>query len=360
MKSLLRTIALTFILTALITACGLPTGTADPNVVNTAVAGTQQASVLAQATVNSTVLTAMPATPTAGPTIEYTTMTEEELAALIDQAVAEAIAATEQTSTAVYTTTSDDTVTTDEVTYVYSYYYYADYYVDYAEQLMAEYYNLYSDLAYEMIDEMNAIEAELNQMNDTLSSIDQSLQQISSTLEQGLALAEETITQLETAAQTAQTNAQELKAQAQDMMTVLQADQQGRLNQIGQIQPNNIPTDKLSALQTAFSFVDFANQALSDNKLTRDELTNLMQLGKNAQAGFQQFGGADGLGPDVTQFSGKFDEIGQQFARGEISRGRENLHSFEGSLGNRPSPGNGQGGPSGGGPGSGDLPGPRP
>ena len=137
MKSLLRTIALTFILTALITACGLPTGTADPNVVNTAVAGTQQASVLAQATVNSTVLTAMPATPTAGPTIEYTTMTEEELAALIDQAVAEAIAATEQTSTAVYTTTSDDTVTTDEVTYVYSYYYYADHYIDYAEQLMA-------------------------------------------------------------------------------------------------------------------------------------------------------------------------------------------------------------------------------
>ena len=319
------------------------------------------AQVLAQATVNSNTLTAMPATPTPGPTVEYVTLTEEELAALIDQAVAEAIAATEQTTTNVYYVTEDDTVTTEEVEYVYSYYYYADYYVDYAEELMAEYYNLYSDLAYEMIDELNAIESELNQMNDTLSSIDQSLQQISSTLEQGLELAEDTITQLETAAQNAQTNAQELKSQAQDMMTVLQADQQGRLDQIGQIQPDNIPTDKLSALQTAFSFVDFAYQALSDNKLTRDELTNLMQLGKNAQAGFQQFGGADGVGPDVTQFAGKFDEIGGQFARGEINHGRENLHSFEGSLGNRPSFGNGQGGPSGNGPGGGGgLPGPRP
>ena len=360
MKSFLRTIVLTLILTALIVACGLPTGTADPNIVNTAVAETQMAQVLAQATVNSNALTAMPATPTPGPTVEYVTLTEEELAALIDQAVAEAIAATEQTTNNVYYVTEDDTVTTEEVEYVYSYYYYADYYVDYAEQLMAEYYNLYSDLAYEMINELNAIEAELNQMNDTLSSIDQSLQQISSTLEQGLALAEETITQLETAAQTAQTNAQELKSQAQDMMTVLQADQQGRLNQIGQIQPDNIPTDKLSALQTAFSFVDFANQALSDNKLPRNELTNLMQLGKNAQAGFQQFGGADAIGPDVTQFAGKFDEIGQQFARGEINRGRENLNGFEGSLGSRPSFGNGQGGPGGGRPGGGGLPGPRP
>ena len=345
MKSFLRTIILIFILTALIVACGLPTGTADPNVVNTAVAGTQMAQVLAQATVNSNTLTAMPATPTPGPTVEYVTLTEEELAALIDQAVAEAIAATEQTTTNVYYVTEDDTVTTEEVEYVYSYYYYADYYVAYAEELIAEYYELYSDLAYEMIAELNAIESELNQMNDTLSSIDQSLQQISSTLDQGLALAEETITQLETAAQTAQTNAQELKSQAQDMISVLHSDQQGRLDQIGQIQPNNIPTDKMSALQTAFSFVDFAKRALSDNKLTRDELLNLAQLGKNAQTGFQQFGGADAVGPDVSQFAGKFDEIGQQFARGEINRGRENLNGFEGSLGNRPNFGGTGGGP---------------
>lgn len=349
MKFTLRTVLLAFLMTVLIAACGLPTGTADPNVVNTAIANTQMAQVLAQATVNSNTLTAMPATPTPGPTVEYVTLTEEELAALIDQAVAEAIAATEQTTTNVYYVTEDNAVTTEEVAYVYGYYYYADYYVEYAEDLIAEYYTLYSDLAYEMIAELNAIEAELNQMNDTLSSIDQSLQQISSTLEQGLALAEETITQLETAAQTAQTNAQDLKSNAQDMMSVLQADQQGRLDQISQIQPNSIPTDKLSALQTAFSFVDFAKSALSDNKLSRDELLNLAQLGRNAQAGFQQFGGADAIGPDLTQFSGRFDEINQQFARGEISRGRETVNGFETSLGGRPNGGGGGGGLPGGG-----------
>lgn len=372
MKTMFRPLILSIIIASLLTACtrGTTPNVSDTDAINTAVVGTQQAVALAQATVNSNALTAMPATPTPGPTVEYVTLTEEELAALIDQAVAEAIAATEQTTTAVYTTTTDDAVTSEEVVYVYDYYYYADYYVEYAEDLIDEYYTLYSDLAYEMIAELNAIETELNQMNDTLSSIDQSLQQISSTLDQGLALAEETITQLETAAQSAQTNAQELKSNAQDMLSVLQADQQGRLNQISQIQPNSIPTDKLSALQTAFSFVDFANSALSDNKLSRDELLNLAQLGMNAQAGFQQFGGADGLGPDVTQFAGKFGEINQQLARGEINRGRENLGGFEASLGNRPDfsgagggpnlPGGGGGLPGGGGGlpgGGGGLPG---
>lgn len=366
MKFMLRNVALVLLLTSLLVACGMPAAAAtealSQDAINTAVAGTQVAQALAQATVNSTTLTAMPATPTPGPTVEYVTLTEEELAALIDQAVAEAVAATEQTTTAVYYTTTDDAVTTEEVVYVYDYYYYADYYVEYAEDLIEEYYALYSDLAYEMIAELNAIETELNQMNDTLSSIDQSLQQISSTLEQGLVLAEESIAQLESAAQTAQTNAQELKANAQDMLSVLQADQQGRINQLSQIQANNIPTDKLSALQSAFSFVDAANMAMGDNKLSRDELLNLAQLGKNAQTGFQSFGGADVLGPDMTQFSGKFDEITTQFARGQMPQARGNLSQFESSLGSRPdfsgAGGNGPSLPGGGLPGGG--PGNRP
>ncbi len=356
MKATLQTFLIVLILASLIAACGgQEPPTASPDTVGTAIAGTQQAQALAQATVNSSVLTAMPATPTPGPTVEYVNLTEEELAALIDQAVAEAVAATNQATTAVTTTTTDDAVTTDEVVYVYDYYYYADYYVEYAEDLLAEYYTLYSDLATDMITELNAIESELSQLNDTLTSIDSSLQEISSTLEQGLAVAEESIAQLEAAAQQAQTNAQELQAQAQDMISVLQAEQQGRVDQLSQIQPDNIPTDKMAALQSAFDFVDFANGAMSDNKLSLDELTGLAQLGKNAQAGFASFGGT-GVGPDLTQFTGKFDEITTQFARGQMPQARGNVGQFQTSLGSRPSPGVGGGG--GGLPGGG--PGPRP
>lgn len=343
----IRSTIVVLILVSLMTACSMG-GQAQTDAVNTAVAGTQVAQALAQATVNSSALTGMPApqsaapaTPTAGPAVDYLALTEEELAALIDQAVAEAVAATESTTAAVTTSTSDDAVTTEEVAYVYEYYYNAEYYVEYAEELMAQYYALYGELASEMIVEMNAIESELNQMNSTLSSIDQSLQEISSTLSQGLALAQESIDQLEAAAQTAQNHAQELKNQAQDMIEVLQADQQGRLDQISQIQPNNIPTDKIAALQSGFDFIDAAKAAMGDNKLSRDELMNLAQLGANAQEGFKQFGGrGGGAGPganlDLTQFTAKFGEITTQFARGQMPQGRANLDGFERSLGDRP------------------------
>ncbi|RJP47834.1 MAG: hypothetical protein C4583_15900 [Anaerolineaceae bacterium] len=362
MKHPMRIFLASIAITGLLAACTLGPQVDQTDAINTAVVGTQQAQALGQATVNAAVLTSMPATPTPGPTVEYVTMTEEELAALIDEAVTEAVAATEATTTAVTTTTYDDAVTTEEVAYIYEYYYYADYYVEYAEELLAQYYALYGELAYEMITEMTAIQAELSQMNSTLSSIDQSLQEISVTLAQGLALAEESIAQLEAAAQQAQTNAQALKNQAQDMMAVLQTDQQNRMDQLAQIQPNNIPTDRLSALQSGFAFIDAAQAALGDNKLSRDELLNIAQLGANAQAGFANFGGRGGAGPgadlDLSQFSGKFGEITTQFARGQVPQGRANLDGFERSLGTRPS---GSGLPGGGLPGGGGgAPGPRP
>lgn len=359
MKSMVRIVMSAFLLAAMILACGTTAGTPtqDPaDAINTGIAGTQQAQALAQATVNAMALTSMPATPTPGPTVEYVTLTEEELAALIDEAVAEAVTATEQTTTAVTTTTGDDAVTSDEVVYVYDYYYYADYYVEYAEELLAEYYALYGDLAEEMIVELDALEAELSQMNDTLTEIATSLDGINSTLEQGAAATQEAIAQLEAAAAQAQTNAQELQTQAQDMMSQLQADQQGRVDQIAQIQPDNVPTDRFAALQTGFQFIDAAKSAMGDDKLSRDELMNIAQLGVNAQAGFQNFGGAVGGagGLDLSQFSGRFSEITTQFARGQIPQARGGVDQFELSLGSRPA-----GGPNlpGGG---GGLPGPRP
>jgi len=318
--------------------------------VNTAIAQTQQAQALAQATVNAAALTAIPtpipatmpsaapATPTPGPTVEYITLTEEELAALIDEAAAEAVTATEQTTTAVTTTTSDDVVTPEEVEYMYDYYYLADYYVQYTEELLNEYYSLYGELAEEMLVTLTIVEGELEQMNDTLTSIDSSLQEMSSTLEQGLAVAQETITQLETAAQAAQTHAQELKAQQQNMMSQLQLDQEHRVQDIAQVQPDNIPTDRISSLQTAFDFLDTAKQALGDNKLSHAELMNIAQLGANAQAGFQNFGGSGGLagGPDLSQLTGNFNQITGQLANGQMPQARGNLDTFERSLGDRP------------------------
>jgi gas vesicle protein len=361
MKSPLHTILPSLLLAGLLVACtrgALPE--AQQDAVSTAVAGTQMATALAQATVNANALTAMPATPTPGPTVEYVTLTEEELAALIDEAVAEAVSATEQTTTAVTTTTSDGTVTYDEVEYMYPYYYYADYCVAYTEELLNAYYDLYGDLAYEMIFALQSIESELTQLNYTLSLVATSLDEMSSTLSQGLELAEDSIAKLQSAAQQTQEHVTALQTQAQTIMSTLETDQQNRLDAIAQLQADNVPNDRISALQTGFQFIDFANNAMADDKLSRDELLGLAQLGVNAQAGFRNFGGAGGPGGnaiDLNQFSGRFNEISTQFARGQMPQARGNLQQFEVSLGERPSRPGGGGLPGGGnGP---DLLGPR-
>ena len=340
MKSNYRIILTMLALAASLIACGAP---ASGNAVNTAVAGTQQSQALAQATVNSNTLTAMPPTATPGAPVEYVTMTEEQLTELINQSVDAAVAATEQTTSAVTQTTSDGTMTTDEVTYVYSYYYASEQAIEQAETAINAYNQEYVDLANQMITELNGIQTELNQMNSTLNSINTSLQEISSTLSQGLTLAQDTINQLNAAAQQAQQNANQLKSQAQNLSSALKADQQSRLDQISQVKPNNVPTDKLSALQSGFQFIDAANSAMSDNKLTSSELMNLAQLGANAQAGFQQFG-RGGSGPDLSQFSGKFGEITDQLALGQMPQARTNLSSLQTSLGPRPNGGTMPGG----------------
>jgi hypothetical protein len=344
MNPLLRIILITVLMTGLLAACGAPAGTPvatqDLNaVVSTSLAATQQAIALTQANVDASALTPLPpSTPTPLPIVEYSTLTEEELVALIDQTVAGAISATGQTTTAVMTATGDDVVTSDEVATVYNYYYSAEYYTEYADELLIEYYTLYSELAYEMIDELTAIEVELVQMSDTLTEISTTLDEINATLSQGSAAAVEAIDQLEAAAQQAQAHAQEMQTQAQDMMSQLQVDQQGRLDAISQIQPNNIPADRRDALQSAFTFVDAAKTAMGDNKLTRTELMDVAQLGANAQAGFESVGGGGGVGggPDLSQFTGKFNEITAQFAHGQMPQARGNLDDFERSLGTRP------------------------
>ncbi len=381
MKSLLCTAFLMLLIAFLLTGCA-PNATPSPEAINTAIAATQQADARTQATIQAAVLTALPPTATPAPTTlakttaatpapavpaptaaatraptvapaaptaapaptpEYVALTEEQLAALIDEAVAEAVAASSTAAAVVYASTADDAVTGEEVTYIYNYYTYANSNLESAEELLAAYYDLYDELADEMLDELSVIEEELAQLNTTLASIDESLQEISATLAQGLAVAEETIAQLESAAQTAQLNAEELKAQAQDMLAVLQLDQQNRLNELAQVQPNNVPGDRSSALQSAFSFVDATNTALADDKLSQTELLNLAQLGKNAQAGLPQMGrgtsgagSAQGAGANPAQLAGKFDEVSQQLARGQISQGRANTSQIERSLGQRP------------------------
>jgi hypothetical protein len=314
--------------------------TSTPNVqatVDAALAATAQNQSNLQSTVGAAVastVVALPPTATPIPPVEYVAMTEEEMEALIDEAVNEAVAATTQASTATTQTTSDDSLTYDEVQYVQVYVSAAEQAVYYAEELLAAYSQIYGDLAYAALAEVEQIEQELVYMADSIAALDSTLQEVNDTLQAGQAIAAETITQLETAAQTASSNLSQTQAQVQTWQDKTQQDRDNRINEISAIQPDHVPADLQATLQEAFSFVDQVRGALGDNKFSREELNGIAQLGANVSAGFNNHGG-----PKMQDMSGRLNEITMQLARGQLPQARSGVGNFETSLGQRPSGG---------------------
>jgi phage shock protein A len=308
--------------------------------VDAAIAATSQAQILLQATVDASVAgtaaavsaAAPPPTlaATAGPTVEYVTLTEEEMEAMINQAVTDATTATTQVSSATTETTADDTLTQEELDYIYSYYYLAEESLAYADELMDAYSDLYTELAEVTIELLQEVEGDLDGLTTSLESINTNLEGISSSLDQGVALAEETITQLETAAQEAQTKATEAQTKTQNWAASTQTDRDARAQAALDIQPDDMPENFRESLQVTVDFMDTVKSALSDQKISKEELDFIAKLGANASAGLKAFGGAEFQG-----FSANISEITTQLARGQVPHAAEGLKSFEFSLGEK-------------------------
>jgi len=338
MKTLITLLIILSTLSAASLACSFSSPSAEtPNAqatIDAAIAATATAQYAVQATIDASVAAtaaAMPPTPTAGATVEYVTLTEEELAALIDQAVQEAVAASEQTYAASSQATSDNYVTQEELDAIYDYYYLADEAAQLAEAYIEAYYGLYAELAYETLDLLIALEEDLSTIANSLDEIYTVLEVASTSLAQGVELADDTINQINTTVNNATAQLAETQAQSQQWVSALAQDRETRAQNVLSVAPDSVPTDKLSMLSSAFTYVDFLNGALGDQKITREELTVLAQLAANASAGLSAFGG-----PQLQGLSSKVTEITSLVARGQMPQAREGLRSFESALGQRP------------------------
>ncbi len=303
------------------------------------VSGTSTASAAASAaSASPTTASAAAATPVESEAVVQ--MTEEELAALIDQSVAAAVAAVEETSTATSEATADSSVDQNETQEIYVTVQTADEAIAYALELVTAYEDQYGELAEEALAAMQEIENDLNAMNQNMEALVKELDDINASLQQGLELATETITQLQNTAQAASAKAQEAQSEVQGYVQNLPAEMEGRVSTMLDVQPDNVPADLQSSVQAAFNYLDGTRQAMADHKVTSQELQEIARLGANASAGLKQFGGA--------KFTSLADAIGgaqgitAQLARGQYNQAMQGLSGLERSLGERP--GNGRGG----------------
>lgn len=306
--------------------------------IDAAVAATGTAQAGLQATVDTIVQATMAAAqatataaPTSTPAAEYVNMTEEELAALIEQSVAEATAATQESADATVEAAADGTVTPEEVDELEAYLAETEELIAYTEELIDAYYGLYGELDTETL-ELIAIEDDLTLLAEEAAAIEAALIAVDMTLKQGLVLAEETITELEAAAQACAVQAAAIQAQAQSWQQALQSELETRVANALAVQPNAVAPNRAGAILSAFDYVDAVRIALEDNSLSLTELEVIAQLGANASAGLQAHGG-----PQLQQLAGSINDITAQLASGQVPQARVNLGNLEATLGTRPS-----------------------
>jgi hypothetical protein len=315
-----------------------PATTSTPDVqatVNAAVAATAAAEKAVEATVSSAVQATTGAatpyptyTPYPTPTpVNVDMMTEEEIAALVDQEVQEAVAASEQAAASTTQATSDDVVTAEELAQLEQEIAYANQQIEEAIALADQYLALYYDLAEETIAILTEVEQVLSEAAAVNAEIAQTLYEINTGLQQGYQAAQETIDLLESQAQEIQGQIDNVRGKADGWFEKVQGELQRRTDVLGNLQPTQLAGDRQGAFNQAADYINSIKSALGDGKFSKGELDSILQMGVNASASLRNKGG---IGAD--QFAGMIDGLNRNVARGEMPQIKSGLGSLEMSL----------------------------
>jgi chromosome segregation ATPase len=304
---------------AVLTACTSNTGVDVEATANAIVAATMTAESVRADEIDSAVQATMTAMPQETPVAVYE-LTEEELAALIDQAVAEAIAASEEAAAQTVSATSDATVTEQEaadITYVVVT---AEDALAYADELVAYYYSLYEEHIDEAITALNEIESELEAINTNL-------QDIEDILNQGLEAVNNTIDELNQAASDLSERAGQAQAQAQSWLTDFSAAQQAREEALLEMKSNVEASDRSEMVDLVNGFADEIRNALNDGTLAYQEKVAIAQSGANARAALEKFGGLQ-----LQDWNRNIESLIGNVARGDLTTLRDGFASFSANL----------------------------
>ena len=328
-KKVFARLILFILIASLLAACG---GNTEPALsvddqVATAVAATAAAEANFENAVADAVaatVVAMPPTPTAQPEVDAYELSEEELAALIDEAVNEAVVATEASSAATTQATADGTMTEDELYETATYVYDAEAAIYYAEELLTLYYDLYGAYADDMLYLLTAME-------DDLDELIYVLEEVEALLSLGTEAATAAIDQLNEAAANLATHAATAQADRAEFVNQVKANIEQRENTFASLAPTEIAGDLNGTLNQLHDYLDTVKLAFDDRQIDPTEMLNIAQLGANTQASILANGG-----PQLQNIAPSIDGLTRQLSRGDWSGASHSLGGFEASLPSRP------------------------
>jgi hypothetical protein len=251
-------------------------------------------------------------------------MTEEELAAAIEEAVLAAMVATNEATAATNEATNDGTISYEETVAVEVSLANADEALALAEALIVAYYDIYGVYASEALYALNAIE-------DELAAIEDDIETITQIVIQGSEAATAATEQIQAAAVAAITSQAQVEAQIQGWHGTLQAEIETRAANALATQPNQVASDRFGAVQSAFQYLEVAQSGLADGAISPEELSGIAQAGANATASIRAHGGAG-----LENVADSIDGVTTQVARGELPQAKGSLSALESSLPHRP------------------------
>jgi len=300
-----------------------PTATVDLNAtVNAAVAATENAETMIKTTVDSAVLatiTAMPPHPSPTP-VNSDDLSEEDLADEVNNAVTEANNASQQSSNYTDQATSDNTLTYQEAYEMAYYYGLSQAEIEEALYLAELYLSLYYELAEDTVELLTIVVEDLEQLASTTSEALNSVENIIQVLEDGQIIDTELIKSLSDYNDLIGNQIIDLDIKSNEWIDTLKGSFELRASEFINLEANQIAGDRIGALNIARDYINSINSSLSDGILSREELFSIAQLGANASASINQFGG-----PQLNNISGNINNLTGQLARGQLPQAKSSV-----------------------------------
>ncbi|MBI9043860.1 MAG: hypothetical protein JEZ06_05200 [Anaerolineaceae bacterium] len=297
--------------------------------VDVAIAATQTLEQQNQAAVEGAVsatLTALPPLPS--PTaIMLENMSEEDMSAAVGSSVEEANDAVEDAQNVYYQSAEDNYISEDEMTEMYSSYYWAEDEINQALALAELYLELYYELGEESLALMTQVVTDLETLysyaDDTLAL----LLEIEELLAYGDIDFEEAIKQLEARNEEIKTLLEETQYFSENWMDTVHLDLEDREQLYLNIEPDNIPSNRLQALAEVRNYVSLVQASLVDGLISGEEMALIAQLGANASAGLGNLKAAD-----LGGLSSQIESITRQVSRGELPQANAGIGDLQNAI----------------------------
>lgn len=179
---------------------------------------------------------------------------------------------------------ADGVITSREVELMFTYWYYAEDIIAYADEVIVVYNDVYAEQTAATIAPFQTVDADLNTISKQTQVIIPLLEQFGQALDQGVSLANQDLNQLKTAAKLVKAKAAEAQEQAQAWTAGIQPVAEQSLDKILAGRPAQVSKNSKSAIYIAYEYADAVGAALADQKITFAELGHLTQLGAKSAA----------------------------------------------------------------------------